>query len=226
MLLAAAAADVMPAARPALVQRRDMGMHQEPLQAASQLAHALLPSASLVISQRERAFCLPALRLCPPQVMSAGELSTVKLTANMSTGKAQWVQWHHDHAASLPRLVQVQPMHEPPGTQAHACVWSRPNHLCTKGHGWVMGWGTVQFACIPHRRQVPKHIDQAPSSPAGRLRRCAHTPHTREPSPSLVVEGDFRVEGSKAREAGGAQACWCRETMCCSARQVMLSNPG
>ena len=43
------------------------------------------------------------------QVMSAGEMSTVQLMPNMSTGKTQWVQWHLDHAASLPRLVQVPP---------------------------------------------------------------------------------------------------------------------
>ena len=92
---------------------------------------------------------LACLRICPAQVMSAGELTTVKLTANMSTGKAQWVQWHHDHAASLPRLIQVQPKHRHPCT-ARARVQSRPEHTCTAAE--AVSWGGALCsspACCP-----------------------------------------------------------------------------
>ena len=80
-----------------------------------------------------------------------------------------------------------------------------------------MGRGTVQLTCMLPMKQMPSHLEQGHRSPAARLMRCAHIPGRLELSSSLVAD---------VRSGPGAQACWCRGTVCCSAHPVMLSNPG
>ena len=41
-------------------------------------------------------------------VIAQGSIKTVRLAEHITTGRQQWIQWHVDHAESLPQLIEVR----------------------------------------------------------------------------------------------------------------------
>ena len=86
-----------------------------------------------VCQDPQRAVSRAALSWQAVQVMEAGELSTVMLTKNMSSGKQQWVDWHQKFLADLPTRVKARPLPSPHDDVRHvqACA-GRPTAACAR----------------------------------------------------------------------------------------------